>query len=179
MKKLIIKILPAFIINYYRDYKRFKAYRGNKVFCPICKKRFRLFAPFGVKTRVNAMCHKCGSLERHRLLYLYFRNKVKFFKMQTRIKLLHFAPEKSLYNIFSSMKNIEYFPCDLKPELYQFNGKSKVAKADITSIPFDSSMFDVIICNHVLEHIPNDKQAMLELYRVMKKKWMGHISSAY
>lgn len=99
--------------------------------------------------------------------------------MQTRIKLLHFAPEKSLYNIFSSMKNIEYFPCDLKPELYQFNGKSKVAKADITSIPFDSSMFDVIICNHVLEHIPNDKQAMLELYRVMKKKWMGHISSAY
>jgi ubiquinone/menaquinone biosynthesis C-methylase UbiE len=48
-----------------------------------------------------------------------------------------------------------------------------VLKVDITNIPFEDSVFDVILCNHVLEHIPDDLNAMAELYRVLKSGGWG------
>lgn len=173
IKKLIKTFVPDYILKLYRDSTRFKPYRGNEVYCPICKSHFNKFGPFGVIERENAKCHKCGSLERHRLLWKYLNEKVDLFNTDSKIKLLHFAPERSFYNIFSKTRNIDYFPCDLSPELYPFNGSVKVLKVDITNIPFNDNYFDVIICNHVLEHISDDKKAMLELYRVMKKNAWG------
>ena len=73
------------------------------------------------------------------------------------------------YNIFSENNGIEYTPCDLYPKQNQYNGKTKITKADITKIPFEDNSFDFIICSHVLEHIPNDRLAMSELYRVLSK----------
>ncbi len=143
-------------------------HKGNNVLCPICKSQFRIFATYGVAQRENAMCHQCGSMERHRLLFIYLKEKTKILLTQQKsFRLLHFAPEKCFSDIFSKMSNIEYIPCDLEPEKYKYNGHSKIKKVDITNIPLEDNSIDFILCNHVLEHIPNDKLAMQELYRVL------------
>ena len=172
MKKVIKKMIPKYLLNWYRNYrmkKRLQLYQGDSVVCPICNSKFKEFGTFGLVPRKNARCHKCGSLERHRLLWKYFNEKTDLFKLNKKVQLLHFAPERAFYNIFSTNHNIEYYPCDLSPEHYAYEGNVKVQKADITDIPFEENCFDVIICNHILEHIPNDALAMSELYRVLKK----------
>jgi len=171
--------IPGFLLKKYRNYKKqrgLRAHKGDKVFCPICNFRFNSFAPHGSPIRKNSKCWNCGSLERHRLLYLYFRDRTNLFSDISKISLLHFAPEKAFYKIFSQKKYIEYVPCDLSPERYNYNGKVKVRKADVTKIPFTDNSFDVILCNRVLEHVPNDTQAMAEMYRVMKKGGWGVIT---
>lgn len=167
MKKLIKLILPQIAINKLRTYK----YRGNNVLCPICNSSFNKFGPYGIIKRENAKCHKCGSLERHRLIFKYINEKFTLLNNNSKekIRLLHFAPEKIFYNIFSNNNGIDYTACDLFPEKYNYNGKTEITKVDITKIPFGDNSFDFIICSHVLEHIPNDFLAMSELYRVLTK----------
>lgn len=146
-----------------------KLKNGNEVTCPICKSSFKAFAPYGSKQRENACCHTCGSLERDRLIFLFSNKKFDLYKKdQATKKILHFAPEKSFYDIFSVLETLDYTPCDLEPEIYDFANKQTVKKVDITAIPFDDNSFDFILCNHVLEHVPDDQLAMSELYRVMK-----------
>ena len=135
-------------------------YLGDKVLCSICKKKFIKFFPYGRKIRQNALCPNCLSLERHRLLYLFLKKKTDFFKKN--IKLLHIAPEQCLIKVFSNLKNIEYVTGDL------FSPLAKI-KMDIHNIPFENNSFDVILCNHVLEHVEDDKKAIKEINRVMKK----------
>lgn len=181
MKQLIKAMLPKKLIRRYRVFREMKQktknkklYFGNDVFCPICNSSFRIFGSFGLKKRENAICHNCGSLERHRLIYLYLNDKTKFFDGTGKNRsLLHFAPEKMFYDLFSNNKSIDYTPCDLYPEKYPFEGKTKVLEVDITSIPFKDESFDFILCNHVLEHIPDDNLAMKELFRVMAKNGNG------
>ena len=81
------------------------------------------------------------------------------------MRVLHFAPEATFHRLFSSFKDIEYWPVDLEPQNYHGRVRKKV---DITDITFDDNFFDLIMCTHVLEHIPDDKKAMSELYRVLK-----------
>jgi SAM-dependent methyltransferase len=169
MKKLIKLFLPKTFIEQYRSYKKQKTYKGNEVHCPICDSSYRVFGPYGIKKRENAKCFNCGSLERHRLMFIYLNERFNLFNSKSKIKLLHFAPERIFYELFSTLDSIEYFPCDLFPDNYNYNGKTKITKADITKIPFEDNSFDFIICSHVLEHIPNDHLAMTELYRVLKK----------
>jgi len=177
MKKLIKSIIPKTILQVYRNNKRrkkIKFYRGDDVLCPICKSQFRIFEPFGLIKRENARCHTCGSLERHRLLFKFLHDRTDFFKEKsTPFEILHFAPEKFFYDILLNISDINYVPCDLYPELFDYKGSEKVRKVDITNIPFESNSFDFILCNHVLEHIPDDNKAMSELYRVMKKSGIG------
>ena len=76
------------------------------------------------------------------------------------IRLLHFAPEQAFYKRFRNLKTINYTTTDL-------NSPIADVKADICNLPFADNSFDLIICNHVLEHIPDDTKAMQELYRVL------------
>lgn len=86
------------------------------------------------------------------------------FRVERRgMKILHFAPEPIFHQRFSSIPDVDYYPVDLNPNAYKIR---KVV--DITDIPFDDNTFDLIMCTHVLEHIPDDKKAMSELYRVLK-----------
>lgn len=176
MKKFLKKILPEKLLLTYRNYKKRKNMRvisGDKVQCSICNSHFKYFAPYGVVSRPNARCHNCGSLERHRLLWKYLDENTQLFNPTGKIKVLHFAPERIFYDKLSSTPNIIYTPCDLMPELYEVEGGVEVVKADITKIPFDDQSFDVILCNHVLEHIIDDKLAMKELFRVLKPDGFG------
>jgi len=116
--------------------------------------------PFGViNPHLNAQCPRCLSLERHRLIWLYLKNKTNLFTDQLRV--LHFAPERVFNKIFRKMKNIDYVSADL-------SSKIAMKKMDITDIQESDNAYDVILCSHVLEHIVDDHKAMSELYRVLK-----------
>jgi len=149
-------------------------YYGSKFHCPQCKGNFSSFLSIGhdipvIKTkeiigagyRKNAACPRCFSTDRTRLIYLYLKNyKPDFFS--SKFKLLHVAPEISLFRLFKKLKNIDCYFADLDSPLAD-------TVMDITRINYADEYFNVIICNHVLEHISDDLQAMKELYRVLKK----------
>ncbi|WP_370226679.1 class I SAM-dependent methyltransferase [Mesoflavibacter sp.] len=134
--------------------------RGKKYTDPIDGKSFKSFLPYGYgKQRPNVLSPSTLSLERHRLLWLYLKNETDFFTSNK--KVLHFAPEQAFYKRFRQLKNLDYTTTDLLSPLAD-------VKADICDLPFKDNTYDVILCNHVLEHIPNDTKAMQELYRVLK-----------
>lgn len=139
--------------------------KGNTYTDPIDGRNFKSFLPYGYgKQRNNVLSPSTLSLERHRLLWLYLKNETDFF--QSDLKVLHFAPEQAFYKRFRKMKNLEYITTDLNSPLAD-------VKADICNLPFKDDEFDIIFCNHVLEHIPDDTKAMQELYRVLKVDGMG------
>lgn len=134
--------------------------KGNNYIDPIDGRNFKSFLPYGYgKQRNNVLSPSTLSLERHRLLWLYLKNETDFFTKQQ--KVLHFAPEQAFYKRFRKMKNLNYTTTDLESPLAD-------VKADICDLPFQDNEFDVILCNHVLEHIPDDTKAMQELFRVLK-----------
>lgn len=140
-------------------------YRGSNYVDPIDGKRFRSFLPYGYENpRDNVLSPSTLSLERHRLLWLFLKSDTDFFTAP--LKVLHFAPEQAFYQRFRKLKNIDYTTTDLHSPLAD-------VKADICNLPFKDNSFDVILCNHVLEHIPNDMKAMQELHRVLKKGGWG------
>ena len=139
--------------------------KGSRYTDPIDGNSFRKFLPYGYEIqRENVLSPSTLSLERHRLLWLYLKNETAFFT--TDKKVLHFAPEQAFYSRFRQMKNLDYTTTDLNSPLAD-------VKADICNLPFKDNTYDVIFCNHVLEHIPDDTKAMRELYRVLKKGGMG------
>lgn len=147
------------LVEVYQTNVRPLMYVGNQLTCPCCDTSFRKFLPSGHSPRENALCPKCFSLERHRLLWLYLQNETNFFS--DKLKLLHFAPEPCFQKQFQEMPNLEYITTDLSVP-------GVTIHMDIMDIPFKNNYFDVILCNHVLEHVPDDRKAMSELYRVLK-----------
>jgi SAM-dependent methyltransferase len=135
-------------------------YAGNKVHCPICGNHYRSFLPYGrINPRPNALCPSCLSLERHRLIWTYLKEKTTFFSQ--KLKVLHIAPEPCFMKRFEKIHGDGYVTADIESPL------AKV-KMDIHQMPFGENEFDVVLCNHVLEHVTNDIQAMSEIRRVLK-----------
>ncbi|MEZ4875863.1 MAG: methyltransferase domain-containing protein [Flavobacteriaceae bacterium] len=133
--------------------------RGNRYVDPIDGKSYRKFLPYGYeKVRENVLAPGTLSLERHRLFWLYLKNETTFFS--ETLKVLHFAPEQAFLKRFRNLSNLHYTTTDL-------NSPIADVKADICNLPFEDNTFNFIICNHVLEHIPDDTKAMQELYRVL------------
>jgi len=133
--------------------------RGKKYTDPIDGNSYRKFLPYGYeKVRENVLAPGTLSLERHRLCWLYLQNETDLFTQPQ--KLLHFAPEQAFLKRFRKIKHLEYTTTDL-------NSPIADVKADICNLPFDDNSYNFIICNHVLEHIPDDMKAMKELYRVL------------
>ena len=139
--------------------------KGDKFKDPIDGRSFKMFLPYGYeKQRNNVLSPSTLSLERHRLLWLYLQNETDFFTSNK--KVLHFAPEQAFYKLFRNQKNLDYTTTDLLSPLAD-------VKADICNLPFADNEYDVILCNHVLEHIPDDTKAMKELFRVLKPSGMA------
>lgn len=134
-------------------------FRGNKIICPCCGRHSRKFLSFGVIRRPNALCPRCNSLERHRLLWLYLKMRTNFFS--DKLRVLHFAPEYVFKKKFRTLSNLEYICADLRSQ-------RATVRMDITEIACKEDTFDAILCNHVLEHISNDKKALRELFRILK-----------
>tara|TARA_R110000868_G_scaffold113448_1_gene304468 strand:- start:1324 stop:2088 length:765 start_codon:yes stop_codon:yes gene_type:complete len=139
--------------------------KGTNYVDPIDGKSFKSFLPYGYESpRENVLSPSTLSLERHRLLWLYLKNETDFF--DKKYKVLHFAPEQAFYKRFRNLKNLAYTTTDLDSPLAD-------VKADICDLPFDDNSFDIIFCNHVLEHIPDDTKAMQELFRILKPNGWG------
>lgn len=133
--------------------------KNNLYFCSCCGHSLTKFIDWSDSYR-NVICPYCNSQPRHRSLTLLLKQKSNL-DLNKPIKMLHIAPEASLRKLFDSKDNIEYITADL-------NNPGVDVKMDITQIPYDNNTFDIIICNHVLEHILDDRQAMRELLRVLK-----------
>ena len=139
--------------------------KGNTYTDPIDGKSFRKFLPYGYgEQRPNVLSPSTFSLERHRLIWLYLKNETDFFSAPK--KVLHIAPEQCFLKLFKKQKNLSYTSADLYSPIAD-------VKADICDLPFNDNVFDVVFCNHVLEHIEDDTKAMSELYRVLKPGGLG------
>lgn len=175
MRQSIKDILKPLVPEKYRAdikifFKRFQHF-GSEFYCPACQSNVDHLQELGYDFPVNrekqiigggtrkAMCPVCGSSDRERLLYLFLEQKTNLFYEKT--KLLHLAPERNLKRIISKKKNIDYLTADLNP-------MNVMESMDITQINYPDNTFDAILCNHVLEHIPDDQKAMAELFRVLK-----------
>lgn len=138
-------------------------YRGNKVECPCCNKTFSLFlySPY-----MSALCPYCLSFERYRLLCKYLRDETDFGSRQ--IRLLDIAPTWCFQEFCRSFELVDYVSIDISSPI-------AMRKMDICNLTFEDESFDCIICYHVLEHIKDDRKALSEIYRVMRKGGWGII----
>lgn len=154
-------------------------YKGNKYYCPYCDHSFKKMLPDGFDLpvieekqiigsgyRENCTCPRCFSKDRDRLIYLYLKNKTEIFS--NPIKLLHIAPEAWMKELFQRTKTIDYTGGvkDAADMGYYYDRMTR--EMDITNLEMKDNLYDVVICNHVLEHIPDDIQAMSEIFRVLK-----------
>ena len=143
-RRLIVRVLNA----------------SGKQYCPICQSNVRRFLPCGDPPRPHAICPVCGSLERHRLDWLFFTRQTDLFDGSPKT-MLHVAPEEFLSVLFRRIRGLEYVSADL-------SSPDVMVRMDITQICCADSSFSVIYCSHVLEHIRDDRKAIAELYRVLK-----------
>jgi len=142
--------------------------KGNNVTCPVCEHSYKKFLPYGRIARPNALCPNCMALERHRLMWLFLKNNTDFFTAP--LKVLHVAPEHCFIDRFEALDNLEYITADIESPL------AKV-KMDVHNIPFPENTFDVLFCNHVLEHVNDDIKACQEFNRVLKPNGWGILQS--
>lgn len=169
---MIKKLIPAGVINRVN----LLINKGDKYKCSFCEYNAKRMLPIGEDLPVliekeviggglrDGICVKCGSFDRERLIHVYLKYEFKL-EEHKDIKILHIAPEKNLSNYILDL-NLNYTCGDLFTEGYEY--PSHVADMNVLSLPFDENHFDLVICNHVLEHIPNDTDAMKEIYRVLK-----------
>ena len=128
----------------------------NRVQCPICGHRDRDYATFN--GRPKASCRGCDAKERHRLLWVWLtRSGILDGEVKT---IRHFAPERGIAKKLRALPGVDYRSADLLP------GKAD-EQADVTDIPWPDGSIDMLICSHVLEHVPDDRRAMRELFRVL------------
>ncbi len=145
-------------------------YLGRGRECPICGARRRRFLPYGyVESREDALCPKCLSLERHRLLWLYLDRETELLTHRGQ-RVLHIAPEVCYISRLRKKLGKEYITADLESPLANMH-------FDVQSIPLEDNYTDVILCNHIMEHIEDDIKAMRELHRVMRPGGWGVILS--
>jgi SAM-dependent methyltransferase len=147
--------------------------RNVSSYCQICGNRSE-FADFGNPVRRATQCLHCGSLERHRFLYIVYQ--ILFFGEKRKINLLHMAPEKCLYSTLIKRKNITYFAADIDPDSYSF---VKCQKEDFMGMSYENETFDVVLSNQVMEHIEDDKKFLAEIRRVMKDDGIAIINLPY
>lgn len=150
-------------------------YVGRGKECPLCGCRRRKFLPYGyVHPRENALCPGCLSLERHRLLWLWLVRESDIGRGAMALpKLLHIAPEVALMRKFRKMYaslRERYITADLESPLADMH-------FDVQHIPLEDESFDVVICNHIMEHVEDDRKALRELHRILRPNGWGVILS--
>lgn len=161
IKTHLKRLLPPRLLNllrrFYRAYRTRIQYGGTSVSCPVCGRSFSQMMSYGVMQSA-AVCPNCGTHPRHRLYYLYFQQQGLF---MSPASILHFAPNPGIARHFQRAESRRYVRTDIDPTDVDIC-------ADITCLPWADKSFDVVLCSHVLEHIPEDRAAMREIFRVLK-----------
>jgi SAM-dependent methyltransferase len=137
---------------------REEALAGDAVECPVCRGTFSEF--IGRKS----FCPRCKAKARQRLVWVYLEDSGI---EDPGLAILHIAPESSFRTRLENRP--VYVAGDLDPERYaREDGDAGVQRIDVTAIPFPDASFDRVIMNHVLEHVPDDRGAMREVFRVLR-----------
>jgi SAM-dependent methyltransferase len=134
-----------------------RTHAGNSVTCPICGGSFSSF--LRRHTTPNARCPGCGSLIRHRVLWLYLRDELNIGDRPTR--LLHLAPERGIERRLRELPTIDYTCGDIDDAIAE-------ERVDVVRMPYEDGSFDIVLCSHVLEHVPDDRTAIAEIHRVLR-----------
>ncbi len=158
--------------------------------CCLCQARFYEFLPTGTDAKVwedyqgigagkrKAICPHCGSSDRERLIYIYIRDKYLPTHQEKKVKCLHIAPESELSNYLRSQSIIDYTAGDKRCEGYDY--PDFVRSIDIMNLSsIADNTYDLVICNHVLEHVENDIVAMQEIRRVLKPRGIAILQVPY
>lgn len=132
---------------------------GTERYCPLCNSSVRRFYPAGLDPRPDARCPVCGALERHRLFRIVAGERTDLFDGKKK-RLLHIAPEEAIEQLVRGLSGVEYLSADLEDP-------RAMVRMDITDIDYPAGSFDVILCSHVLEHVPDDRKGLREFYRVL------------
>lgn len=180
MKTVIKKLIPYSLGQKLRGVWQITQsifYYGYSYTCPFCNGKFRKLLPggsslavikekniIGAGRRDNCICPRCYSTDRDRLIYLYLVNFTRIFSQPK--KMLHVAPSGGLKAILHNIPVLNYQEGIKYHEGFYYS--KDISIIDIQNLDFDDNSFDIIFCNHVLEHIQEDRVAMKELYRVMK-----------
>lgn len=152
----LVAVLPAPL----KRSVRWMAFGGRSLACPVCGRSARMFLPAGRDgRRSGALCPWCGSLERHRLVWLYLQRATDFFQRPARI--LHFSPEPGLTRAFAHVPGLTVVSVELEP-------RGVDVANDATALAFRDEVFDLVYCSHVLEHVWDDRAAMREIRRVLR-----------
>ena len=133
---------------------------GSRRYCPVCRSHVRLFKASGVNRRADVRCPVCGCVERFRFMWVFLDHRKDLFQAK-HFKMLHFAPERVFRDRYRQMPGVEYTSGDINPD-------RAMMQMDIAEIQYPDNTFDIIHCSHVLEHVPDDMQAMRQLCRVLK-----------
>ena len=137
-----------------------RGHSGDRFHCPICARWYRRFAPFGLRGRRNARCPGCGSLERHRFAWLYLTRTLDV--LRRRVSVLHVAPEPCIRTALLARPGVRYLGID------RYDDDAEADQQDLTDLPHPDRSFDLVLCSHVLEHIPDDRKAIGEIARVLR-----------
>lgn len=157
LKNIARQVIPKQLLLAQEDYIRRTIawfYRGNRFECNICNTKLSQFV---LIENGEQLCPACGSLPRNRRLWQILTEN-----FELKGDVLDFSPSRCLYRKLKAHTEITYVATDFANEFlaeYQYN---------ITNIPQPNHTFDLICCFHILEHIEDDRQAMRELFRVLK-----------
>ena len=156
--------------------KAYAPFKGEGFECEVCGSKYSRFVPDrpSEENRIaleknnviagygeNIICPNCGSTARERLVLHILKHKLAL----TGKKVLHLSPEKNIYQFIKD--KAEVITADLLPGFYK-TIDGLVQKQDATNFTFTDNSFDMVIGNHILEHIPDDAKAMKEIFRVLK-----------
>jgi len=135
---------------------------GNKFTCPCCGWRLRAFTYGGASLKIRDLgyCPRCNSKARHRRIWLFLKQKTNLFV--DRLHVFHVSPNYCLSRRLINLPNLDYVAGD------HGNHPNIRIKMNLNNSPVHSESFDVILCNHVLEHIIEDHKAIAELFRILK-----------
>jgi SAM-dependent methyltransferase len=171
IKSILKAVIPKKAREALRESAKRLAHAGGPFECVYCGSSVKDWAPRGVQSEVierldivptgyrMATCPFCQSYDRDRLLFLFLKSKTTLFSKP--IRLLHIAPELTLAGKIVECPTIDYLSGDI-------DGHLAMQAMDVTNLKLDTGSFDAVICNHVLEHVPDDRRAMSELLRVLK-----------
>ena len=171
-----------FIPQFFFNAKLWKIKNSSSSTCNICGFKSWYWFPRGHQAAIinelqiigagkrNVDCPKCASSDRDRLVFQFI--------LEQNIhpqKILHIAPEKPLYNALKRQFNKEIIGLDNRSKGYRFAYGNHVIQGDIRRLDFTENQFDLIICNHVLEHVVEEETALKEIQRVLKPNGMAII----
>lgn len=168
MRQLRQQIKTRLPVRYHQPLERAfnhvqaQIYRGNQVFCPWCRRSFRAFVAYysGDQFFGDRYCPNCRTFARHRLLWFYFQQHPAL--LADVAHLLHFAPEPRIaHELQRRYRPRRYTTVDVAIPMVRLH-------SDIMHLALADQCVDRILCNHVLEHVVDDRQAMRELYRVLQ-----------